>query len=72
MEWVYTQFRRFGIELVWFPILTCSFASSSVFTLGLSLSLTEAELFDSASRTARLVAAYYSFAHESLYDGRLW
>ncbi|KAG6848988.1 hypothetical protein H0H93_012193 [Arthromyces matolae] len=39
---------------------------------GLSPSLTEAELFDSASRTARLVAAFYSFVHRGQVDDKNW
>ncbi|KAF8076957.1 hypothetical protein FPV67DRAFT_440258 [Lyophyllum atratum] len=39
---------------------------------GLSPSLTEAEVFDSASRTARLCAAYYSFVHDAIADDSLW
>ncbi|GLB43862.1 hypothetical protein LshimejAT787_1500460 [Lyophyllum shimeji] len=39
---------------------------------GLSPSLTEAEVFDSASRTARLCAAYYSFVYDAVADNSLW
>lgn len=36
------------------------------YLIGLSPSLTEAEVFDSASRTARVVAAYYHFVSQGL------
>jgi hypothetical protein len=49
----------------WVSRFPCPFNRMTTQCKGLSPNLTEAEVFDSASRTARLCSAFYHFAKEA-------